>query len=245
MKSIIIFFVFYTFFLSNNIAQQSKKLKGFVKNNEGQTLSFTLIYNSNSHQTYSANQYGAFVLEANIGDSLVLSRMSYQTETFVVSKAIYYEAINFEIILKRKEILLKDVTINYRHKFDSMAKLSAEIMKHDVLLNNHARVENIKEMAKPKLISTGGIGVEGLIYKTWYKFSQAGKNNEKLLKIINIYNESVKLDDKLSIEFIMKITGVNEKKAEYIKTNCIKSKLLGNSNYNDYDLILALKACAE
>ena len=245
MKSIIIFFVFYTFFLSNNIAQQSKKLKGFVKNNEGQTLSFTLIYNSNSQQTFSANQYGAFVLEANIGDSLVLSRMSYQTETFVVSKAIYYEAINFEIILKRKEILLKDVTINYRHKFDSMAKLSAEIMKHDVLLNNHARVENIKEMAKPKLISTGGIGVEGLIYKTWYKFSQAGKSNEKLLKIISIYNESVKLDDKLSIEFIMKITGVNEKKAEFIKTNCIKSKLLGNSNYNDYDLILALKACAE
>ena len=245
MKSIIIFFVFYTLLLSNNIAQQSKKLKGFVKNNEGQTLSFTLIYNSNSQQTFSANQYGAFVLEANIGDSLVLSRMSYQTETFVVSKAIYYEAINFEMILKRKEILLKDVTINYRHKFDSMAKLSAEIMKHDVLLNNHARVENIKEMAKPKLISTGGIGVEGLIYKTWYKFSQAGKNNEKLLKIISIYNESVKLDDKLSIEFIMKITGVNEKKAEYIKTNCIKSKLLGNSNYNDYDLILALKACAE
>lgn len=245
MKSIIIFFVFYTLLLSQNIAQQSKKLKGFVKNNEGQTLSFTLIYNINSQQTFSSNQYGAFVLEANIGDSLVLSRMNYKTDTFIVSKAIYFETINFEIILKRKAILLKDVTINYRHKFDSMAKLSAEMMKHDVLLNNHARVENIKEMAKPKLISTGGIGVEGLIYKTWYKFSQAGKNNEKLLKIISIYNESVKLDDKLSIEFIMKITGVNEKKAEFIKTNCIKNKLLGNSNYNDYDLILALKECAE
>ena len=245
MKSITIFFVFYTLILSNNIAQQSKKLKGFVKNNEAQTLSFILIYNSNTQQTFSANQYGAFVLEANIGDSLVLSRMSYLTDTFVVSKAIYYEAINFEMILKRKEILLKDVTINYRHKFDSMAKLSAEMMKHDVLLNNHARVENIKEMAKPKLISTGGIGVEGLIYKTWYKFSEAGKSNEKLLKIISIYNESVKLDDKLSIEFIMKITGVNEKKAEFIKTNCIKTKLRGNSNYNDYDLILALKECAE
>jgi len=239
MKSITIFFVFYTLLLSNNIAQQSKKLKGFVKNNEGQTLSFTLIYNSNTQQTFSANQYGAFVLEANIGDSLVLSRMSYLTDTFVVSKAIYYEAINFEMILKRKEILLKDVTINYRHKFDSMAKLSAEIMKHDVLLNNHARVENIKEMAKPVSI------LNGLIYRTWYRFSDEGKNNEKLLKIISIYNESVKLDDKLSIEFIMKITGVNEKKAEFIKTNCIKSKLRGNSNYNDYDLILALKACAE
>jgi len=239
MKSITIFFVFYTLLLSNNIAQQSKKLKGFIKNNEGQTLSFTLIYNSNTQQTFSANQYGAFVLEANIGDSLVLSRMSYLTDTFVVSKAIYYEAINFEMILKRKEILLKDVTINYRHKFDSMAKLSAEIMKHDVLLNNHARVENIKEMAKPVSI------LNGLIYRTWYRFSDEGKNNEKLLKIISIYNESVKLDDKLSIEFIMKITGVNEKKAEFIKTNCIKSKLRGNSNYNDYDLILALKACAE
>ena len=154
MKSIIIFFVFYTLLLSNNIAQQSKKLKGFVKNNEGQTLSFTLIYNINSQQTFSANQYGAFVLEANIGDSLVLSRMSYQTDTFVVSKAIYYEAINFEMILKRKEILLKDVTINYRHKFDSMAKLSAEMMKHDVLLNNHDRVKNMKEMAKINEIKT-------------------------------------------------------------------------------------------
>jgi hypothetical protein len=233
--------------LSNNIAQQSKKLKGFVKNNEGQILSFTLIYNSNSQQTFSANQYGAFVLEANIGDSLVLSRMSYLTETFVVSKAIYYEAINFEMILKRKEILLKDVTINYRHKFDSMAKLSAEMMKHDVLLNNHDRVKNMKEMAKINEIKIlpMGFAVQGLIYKTWYKFSEAGKSNEKLLKIISIYNESVKLDDKLSIDFIMKITGVNEKKAEFIKTNCIKSKLLGNSNYNDYDLIMALKECAE
>jgi hypothetical protein len=247
MKSITIFFVFYTLLLSNNIAQQSKKLKGFVKNNEGQILSFTLIYNSNSQQTFSANQYGAFVLEANIGDSLVLSRMSYLTETFVVSKAIYYEAINFEMILKRKEILLKDVTINYRHKFDSMAKLSAEMMKHDVLLNNHDRVKNMKEMAKINEIKIlpMGFAVQGLIYKTWYKFSEAGKSNEKLLKIISIYNESVKLDDKLSIDFIMKITGVNEKKAEFIKTNCIKSKLLGNSNYNDYDLIMALKECAE
>ncbi|MCF8428738.1 MAG: hypothetical protein K9G64_01290 [Bacteroidia bacterium] len=245
MKSIVILFVFYIFLLNNNMAQQSKKIKGFVKNNEGQTLSFSIIYNCNSLQTFSANQFGAFAIEASIGDSLVVSRMNYKTDTFVVSKAVFYETINFEIILKRKEILLKDVTINYRHKFDSMAKLSAEMMKHDVLLNNHARVENIKEMAKPKLISTGGIGVEGLIYKTWYKFSEAGKSYEKLLKIISIYNESVKLDDKLSIEFIMKITGVNEKKAEFIKTNCIKTKLRGNSNYNDYDLILALKACAE
>ena len=239
MKSFTIFFVFYILLLSNNIAQQSKKLKGFVKNNEGQSLSFTLIYNSNTQQTFSANQYGAFVLEASIGNSLVLSRMGYLTDTFVVSKAIYYEAINFQIILKRKEILLKDVTINYRHKFDSMAKLSAEMMKHDVLLNNHARVENIKEMAKPVSI------LNGLIYRNWYRFSDEGKSNEKLLKIISIYNESVKLDDKLSIDFIMKITGVNEKKAEFIKTNCIKTKLRGNSNYNDYDLILALKACAE
>ena len=61
MKSIIIFFVFYTLMLSNNIAQQSKKLKGFVKNNDGQYLSFTLIYNINSQQTFSTNQYGAFV----------------------------------------------------------------------------------------------------------------------------------------------------------------------------------------
>jgi len=245
MKKLKLFVVFLLLLLGETKAQQSKFLKGFVKNEVAQTLSFSIIYNCNSFQTFSANQYGAFVVEANIGDSLVVSRMNYQTDTFIVSKAIYFETIKFEMVLKRKSILLKDVTINYRHKFDSMAKLSAQMMKHDVLLNNHARVENIKEMAKPKLISTGGVGVEGLIYKTWYKFSKAGKSNEKLLKIISIYNESIKLDDKLSIEYIMKITGVNELKAEFIKNNCIKTKMIGNSNYNDYDLILALKACAE
>jgi len=245
MKKLKLFVVFLLLLLGETKAQQSKFLKGFVKNEVAQTLSFSIIYNCNSFQTFSANQYGAFVVEANIGDSLVVSRMNYQTDTFIVSKAIYFETIKLEMVLKMKSILLKDVTINYRHKFDSMAKLSAQMMKHDVLLNNHARVENIKEMAKPKLISTGGVGVEGLIYKTWYKFSKAGKSNEKLLKIISIYNESIKLDDKLSIEYIMKITGVNELKAEFIKNNCIKTKMIGNSNYNDYDLILALKACAE
>jgi hypothetical protein len=247
MKKWSLFSIFMLFLLSNNMAQQSKKLKGFVKNMETQTLSFAIIYNVNSYQTFSANKYGAFVLEASIGDSLLVSRMSYLTDTFVVSKAVFYEAANFEIILKRKEILLKDVTINYRHKFDSMAKLSAELMKHDVLLNNNDRAKNMKKMAKINEITIlpFGIAAQGLIYKTWYKFSEAGKSNEKLLKIISLYNESVKLDDKLSIAFIMKITGVNEKKAEFIKTNCIKTKLLGNNNYNDYDLILALKACAE
>jgi hypothetical protein len=247
MKKGSLFFIFTVLLMSNNMAQQSKKLKGFVKNMEAQTLSFSIIYNCNSQQTFSANQFGAFAIEANIGDSLVVSRMSYQTDTFVVSKAVFYETTNFEIILKRKEILLKEVNINYRHKFDSMAKISANIMKHDVLLNNNDRAKNMKEMAKINelTILPIGIAVKGLIYKTWYKFSEAGKSNEKLLKIISIYNESVKLDDKLSIEFIMKITGVNEKKAEFIKTNCIKTKLLGNNNYNDYDLILALKACAE
>ncbi len=227
------------------MAQQSKELKGFVKNDIGQTLSFSIIYNTNTKQTYSANQFGAFVMEASLGDSLLVSRISYKADTVLITKAIFYEIKPFDIILKRKETILRDVRVNSRHKNDSLAKVYANLMKHDTLLNNNKKAENAREMAKPKLISNGGIGVEGLIYKTWYKYSEAGKSNEKLLKIISIYNESVKLDDKLSIAFIMKTTGVNEKKAEFIKTNCIKTKLHGNSNYNDYDLILALKACAE
>lgn len=246
MKPFIIFCVFYTLFLNNNYAQQSKKIKGFVKNNEAQTLSSTIIYNCNLQQTFSANQYGAFVIEASIGDSLIVSRMGYRTDTLMVSKAVYYETINFEIILKRKEIQLKDVTINYRHKFDSMAKISAEIMKHDVLLNNNDRAKNMKDMAKINEITILpiGIGVNGLIYKTWYNFSKQGKSNEKLLTLIKLYNESVKIDDKISIEFIMKITKVNQTKAEQIKKYCIKPKLLKLNDYNDYDLIQALIDCA-
>jgi hypothetical protein len=112
-------------------------------------------------------------------------------------------------------------------------------------LNNNDRAENAREMAKPKLISNGGIGVEGLIYKTWYKFSDKGKSNEKLLKLVEMYNQAVKIDDKLSIDYIMKVTGVNAKKAEWIKDNCAKNELLKIRNFNEYDLIMVLRKCAE
>ncbi len=227
------------------MAQQSKELKGFVKNDIGQTLSFSIIYNTNSKQTYSANQYGAFVIEASLGDSLLVSRISYKADTVIITKAIFYEIKPFDIILNRKETILRDVRVNSRHKNDSLAKAYANLMKHDTLLNNNKKAENAREMAKPKLISNAGIGVEGLIYKTWYKFSDKGKSNEKLLKLVEMYNQSVKIDDKLSIDYIIKVTGVSAKKAEWIKDYCAKNELLKIRNFNEYDLIMVLRKCAE
>lgn len=244
MRNIFFFIFILVTNVSASFAQEVKILKGFVKNKEMQTLSFAIIYNANTKQTFSANEFGAFVIYVKINDTLVISRLSYKTDTVVITKDYYYEIRPFAIFLKRNDINLKDVKVNYRHRYDSMAKAMAELMKHDTLLNNHERRENVKEMAKPKLISTGGIGVEGLIYKAWYKYSTEGKNNEKLLKMVELYNQSVLLDDKLSIAFIMKVTGVDEKKANYIKLYCAKAKLLKTANYNDYDLLIALKECA-
>ena len=230
---------------SQLMGQQSKELKGFVKNNIGQTLSFSIIYNTTTKQTYSANQYGAFVMEASLGDSLLVSRISYKSDTIIITKAIFYELKPFDIILKRKEITLRDVNVNARHKNDSIAKAYANLMKHDTLLNNNKKAENAREMAKPKLISNGGIGLEGLIYKTWYKFSDKGKSNEKLLKLVEFYNQSVKIDDKLSIDYIIKVTGVSAKKAEWIKDYCAKNELLKIRNFNEYDLIMILRQCTK
>jgi hypothetical protein len=244
MRNILFFLFILVAYISNTFAQEVKMLKGFVKNKEMQTLSFAIIYNVNTKQTFSANEFGAFVIYVKVNDTLVISRWSYKTDTAIITKADYYEAKPFTIFLKRNDINLKDVRVNYRHRYDSMAKAMAELMKHDTLLNNHERRENVKEMAKLKLISTGGIGVEGLIYKAWYKYSTEGKNNEKLLKMVQLYNQSVLLDDKLSIAYIMNITGVDEKKANYIKLYCAKAKLLKTPNYNDYDLLVALKECA-
>lgn len=243
MRLTITLLLFFSFVHAIAQVKDLKTLKGFVKNSELQTLSFTIIYNNNTKQTYSANEFGAFVIQAAIGDSLIVSRLAYKTDTVVVSAKVFYETISFVITLNRQDVRLKDVNVRRRHKNDSLAAAVAEIMKHDTLLNNNRRKENYREMARPKLILQSGIGVEGLIYRTWYKHSKQGKNNEKLLNIINLYNHSVQLDDKLSIEYIMKVTGVSEKKAEYIKRYCVKSKLL-KKDYNDYDIIVALKECA-
>ncbi len=243
MKKIIT--IIFSLFISNLFAQQAKVLKGFVRNVEKQTLSFTILFNINTQTSITANEFGAFQLLANIGDSLLVSRLSYKTDTFIITKAIFYEIKPFDIFLKRKENLLKDIKVNSRYRKDSIAKAYANLMKHDTLLNNHKKAENKKEMAKPKLISNGGIGVEGLIYKAWYKYSATGKSNEKLLNLINVYNQSVKIDDKLTIDFIMKVTGVSAQKAAFIKQNCAKTELLKIPDYNDYDLVMVLKKCAE
>jgi len=232
------------------IAQQTKNLKGFVRNSENQTLSFTTIYNIQTNQTIAANEHGAFTISASIGDSLILSRLSYQTDTFIITKAFFYEVQAFSIILKRKSIFLKDVKVNARYKNDSLARAFAEIMKRDTLLNNQKRKENMQQMARPKLSNIGlglgfGLSLEGLINMIWYKTSKKGKDNEKLLRLVSMYKQSLKIDDKLNTNYIIKVTGVNEKKAEWIKENCAKQALLKRSNFNEYDLILVLKECAQ
>lgn len=246
MKKIIS--IIFSLLINNLFAQQAKVLKGFVRNAEKQTLSFTIIFNLNTQKSITANEFGAFQLMASIGDSLLVSRLAYKTDTFIVSKAIFYEIKPFDIFLKRKENLLKDIKVNSRYRNDSIAKAYANLMKHDTLLNNNDRAKNMKKMAKINelsIVSGGGIAVKGLIYKTWYKYSSEGKSNEKLLNLINVYNQSVKIDDKLTIDFIMKVTGVSAQKAEFIKQNCAKTELLKIPNYNDYDLVMVLKKCAD
>jgi hypothetical protein len=241
------------FILLNNflISQQTKNLKGFVRNSENQTLSFTTIYNIQTNQTISANEHGAFTLSASIGDSLILSRLSYQTDTFIITKEIFYEVLVFTIVLKRRNNLLKDVKVNGRIKNDSMARAFAEIMKRDTLLNNQKRKENMKQMAKTKINNNIldstliGISIDGLINTIWYKTSKKGKDNEKLLRLVSMYQQSLKIDDKLNTNYIIKVTGVDEKKAEWIKENCAKQALLKRSSFNEYDLILVLKECAQ
>jgi hypothetical protein len=235
-------------FASQLLAQQRKELKGFVKNEIGQTLSFSIIYNANSKQTYSASQYGAFIIEANIGDSLLISRLSYKSDTVIVTKSVFYELKPFDIVLKRKETILPDFRVNPRLKNDSLAKAYAQLMKHDTLLNNNNRALNMRQMSKisdMSFSSGGGVAVTGLINKIWYKYSDKGKSNEKLLQLVSLYNQSVKIDDKLSIDYIIKVTGVSTKKAEWIKDHCAKPALLKIKDFTDYDLIMVLRKCAE
>jgi hypothetical protein len=240
--------IIFSLFISNLFAQETKILKGFVRNAEKQTLSFTIIFNLNTQKSITANEFGAFQLMASIGDSLLVSRLAYKTDTFIVSKAIFYEIKPFDIFLKRKENLLKDIKVNSRYRNDSIAEAYANLMKHDTLLNNNNRAKNMKQMSKISditFISSGGIAVTGLINKVWYHLSDKGKSNEKLLQIITLYNKNIEIDDRVPLDLVEKVTGLSSIKAQFLKQNCIKNKLLLLSNYNDYDLIQIIKKCAE
>ncbi len=231
--------IFILMFAFTNSYAQSFEMKGFIRNSEGNTLSYINIENLKKHSKTISNKFGAFRIQVNLGDSIEFHAIGYQNQIHIVSKSSQNEILN--IVMNVKTYPLN--TFNYKKKKnDSLARMYAGIMKKDSLLNDITRYTKFPK--KAVLSIENGLVLRGLITQIWYNTSKKGKEMERLKLLSALYQEELKAEDKLNIDFITQVCKVDIETAEEIKKYCkpgTKYVLMAN----EYDLAVFLMNCAK
>ena len=93
-----------------NSFAQSFEMKGFIRNSEGNALSFINIENHQNRFKTISNKFGAFKIIVNLGDSIEFHAIGYQSLGFVVKENNSSEVLNIKMI--EKNYPLK--TYNYK-----------------------------------------------------------------------------------------------------------------------------------
>lgn len=236
--------IFYILFLnlivfgSKVLGQQNNKgfyIKGFVMSSDTVTIPLANIQNISNGNRYISNRYGAFGINVSATDTLAFSVIGYQTFYLPVKK--YADANSTEPIkvkLKPTSYKLREVEINYnKRKRDSIATVAANILKYSPLYNDYDNIYSFYQG------STGG-ALSSLLSQGNKKVQEY----EKLMRLITLYREQQKVDDKYNLNLIERTTGLDNENALKLKKYCnLPNYFVLNSR--EYDLVLAIKNCFE
>lgn len=112
------------------------------------------------------------------------------------------------IYLKRLSVLLGEVLIKGNRYNDSLAKVAADILRTDSVMNNHKRVTN-----RPRseiVVGPGYIGISGPIDYIYQLLSQEGKQNRAYERHIRQMQVYYMIKEKVSNREISEVTGIKE-----------------------------------
>ena len=225
--------------MGEKLVAQNFELRGFIKNQNDLPISYINIENTNSKSRTISNQYGAFKLKVEIGDTLLFSSIGYENYLLKINSKHQNEILQIRMIEKAYELK----SFQYKRKRnDSLAKVYAGFMKKDSLLNDFTRYT--KFPSKAVFSIENGLVLRGMITQIWYQTSKKGKEMERLKLLSKLYQEEVRAEDKLNINFISDACGVPLVEAEEIKKHC-KPGANFILNSNEYDLVVYIRNCAK
>ena len=231
-KYILLLFCFVN--LYNLKAQQGKfYIKGFVVGTDTSApIPLANINNITSQTRYITNRYGAFGINVFPNDTIEFSVIGYKTFVLICANYINHGDVPIVIKLKRSYIKLREVIISgQKRKQDSMARAAAKRLRTDPLLNNYSTSISIYNASQGGMLSSILAGGNKKI-----------QEYEKLMRLIEIYNEQNQVSEKYNIELVMRTTLLDEKHSREIMKYCeIPNYFILNSN--EYDIILAIKNC--
>lgn len=236
MKTLLYIPLLLVLFLPNIFAQPNSKgfyIKGFVLSNDTTTIPLANIENISSGSRYITNRFGAFGLTVSPDDTLIFSVIGFQNYQLIV-KPFVERNFTDPIKIKMKPVTykLKQAEINYnRKKRDSIATSAAVYVKNSPLLNDYSHIYSYY------MGSTGG-HLSSLLAAGDKKVQEY----EKLLRLIALYREQQKVDERYNLSLIKRATGLHDNEALELKKFCnLPNYFVLNSN--DYDIVLAIKNC--
>jgi len=226
-------------FWSKSLIAQETNIKGIITNESNKAILFANIVVKPSGKTYNTNNFGAFVLKAMYGDTILISAISYRNISIPVN---FIGDTLLRIVMRRQ----KETPIPKR-KFadrDSFAIKAVHTLKTDPLLNNYDRIKKWPGKKVEFMILPIGIAASGVISALWYNYSDRGKEMQKTLHLLDLYKQEMKANERLTLDFVIVGLACNEALAKKILDNCeLSNDFIIKAN--DYDLIEALKKCSE
>lgn len=116
------------------VAFAQQKISGFILDEQNIPISKVLIINMSSNTNVYSGSDGKFTIEANLGDEIRFVKEGFYRSQIHVSEENF--KTNVTIFLKRSEILIPEVKIEY--------KLTGDIRKDSKYLNDSRKVASLK-----------------------------------------------------------------------------------------------------
>ena len=232
---IVVLFLFGCYFsVSAQTEPKTMLLRGYVIGSDtNNTVPLANILKRPSGERFISNRYGAFGIQLNENDTLIFSVIGYQNLVLPLKKYVMNQLTDpIRVKLKSTSYRLKEVEVNYnQRKRDSLARQAAKILKTSPLLNNYQHV------------NSWVTGSSGSVITDLF----AGGNRQlqqyiKLQRLVELYQEQMMVDERYTNSIILRSTNLKPDEVLEFKKFCnLPHYFILNSN--DYDLVLAIRAC--
>ncbi|MDR1172558.1 MAG: hypothetical protein LBL24_08910 [Bacteroidales bacterium] len=181
------------------------------------------VINKTQNMGTVSDEFGAFAVTANAGDSLLFSAIGYERTTIAVSDSMYTN--NRTVRLKPVTYALSEVDIgilsNYdRFKRDVLSKEAEEAYKMAPLISKY-------EIYVPPLPNQGGINVPlgispiTFLYNLW---SKEGKQYRYYESVIKGTAEYIQIGEKFNGVLVKKLTGFENDELVKFMSYCMFTK---------------------
>lgn len=209
-------------------------LKGYVIGADTHnTIPLANILKKPSGERFISNRFGAFGIKVTESDTLVFSVIGYHGLVLPVRTYVKENHTDpIRVRLKSATYRLREAEVSYpKHKRDSMARQAAQILKTSPLLNDYQHLDSwIKGSSGSMLTEIFAGGNRKL--QEYYKVQ----------RLYELYREQEQVDRRLTDDLIVRATHLERSKVQEFRKFCnLPNYFVLNSN--DYDLVLAVRAC--